>query len=140
MNDHMNAPSAANEVFAGEIEKLGEVARLHGLSITPADVREIVEARNAALDDCGTVEFGPGPAAALVWALCDSPHIQKEDFVSTICEMQALFYRFKADWASAIPDEALVKAMAERFNGECEGSLELMSDWNPRRNALSPKA
>lgn len=85
----------------------------------------------------------------LAAAFCDSPYVTKENYEETLHELIELFYGFKNETYDVVGDDALIGYMKRAFDGECRGSLELLSGsvlpalarkLNERRAAHMPQA
>ena len=97
----------------------------------------------------GRIELGDGVAPKLAAAFCDSPYVTKENYEETLHELIELFYGFKNETYDVVGDDALIGYMKRAFDGECHGSLELLSGsvlpalarkLNERRAAHMPQA
>lgn len=97
----------------------------------------------------GRIELGDGVAPKLAAAFCDSPYVTKENYEETLHELIELFYGFKNETYDVVGDDALIGYMKRAFDGECRGSLELLSGsvlpalarkLNERRAAHMPQA
>jgi len=62
-----------------EIRETNKYSERYGLSLSEADVEELVKCRKEALANSGRVEFAGGILPKLIYAFCDSPYIQKDD-------------------------------------------------------------
>lgn len=115
----------------------------YGLSLSPQDAA-LLERREAdALRQTGRIAFG-SVLRPLTEAFCDSPYIHPRDWTDTLAELIELFYALKNETHDALEDEALLIAMAARFNGEAGGSLDALAATEPAwflrfdRNRMHP--
>lgn len=113
------------EAVVSEILALNEKTAEHGLILNEAEATEVAEARISALHDTGRLDFRGGTVSGIIEAFCDSPYINSSNYKDTICELLYLFYEYKNLFR--INDSELIKYMAELFNSECHGSLELLN-------------
>lgn len=96
-----------------------------GLSLSPVQMRMLAECRRSALRDTGRVEFGGGVLKQLVRAFCASPYLDQENYADTLAQLQALFYHFKQESHDRIPDDELIAAMAQCFDGRAKARWTL---------------
>ena len=111
-----------------ELLTTNALSERYGLSLTGAEALRVAQARFKALDDTGRVEFGGGVLPLLVYAFCDSPYIQPEEYADTLIALQADFYALKGDCEDALTDEELIDMMKAAFDGPAQGSLLYMED------------
>lgn len=93
----------------------------------PLSVREagmLLEAHADALRSTGRIEIEGGALEALIKAFSSSPFL---DGAETLCELTALFFHLKNAVDDRIPDDLLLRRMAECFD-ECRGSVQLLAD------------
>lgn len=105
----------------------------YGLTLSHADAVMLVYQEADALGKTGRVRFGSSVLEPLARAFCDSPYIQPGDWADTLAQLTALFYDLKNETGDALDDEALIAAMAARFNGEAGGSLDALAATEPNR-------
>lgn len=98
----------------------------HGLSLSEADIKELVVARISALHDTGRMEFQGGVLPKLIRAFCASPYIENETWAETLIELQEAFYYFKGDAEERFSDDELIEFMVKIFNGRAQGSAEYL--------------
>lgn len=110
-----------------ELRECNTLTGRFGLTLSEAQIAELVEARFAALGDTGRVEFGGGVLKKLVWAFCDSPYLTQENYQEIVAELQDSFYYFKNESVDRIPDDELIDLMKYYFDHVCHGSLEYLS-------------
>lgn len=116
---------SSTEGVIAEILAVNEKTAQYGLVLDKNDAAEIAEARTSALRVSGRLEFHGGLIEKLIEAFCDSPYIDQTNYKDTICELLYLFYEYKS--LTRISDKALIKYMADSFNGECRGSIEMLN-------------
>lgn len=111
----------------GEIIALNEKTAEYGMVLTRKDVEEIVAARREALKNSGRVEIACDLAMKLIEAFYDSPYIEQSTYKNTINRLIDLFYEVKNETEDLISDGEAIAFMKKSFNGECNGSLELLA-------------
>lgn len=104
-----------------------EKTAAYGLSLTVEQAAALVSVRSDTLRKTGRIEFGGGILNQLIMAFCDSPYISQENYEATLYELVDLFYNLKNETADRVGDNDLIEIMKKEFNGECCGSLELLS-------------
>jgi hypothetical protein len=124
MFDAMNA--ALKEMQIQEILDLNQTSAKYGLTLTPADVTEIITARNQALQSFGRVELDLEIIRKLILNFCDSSLIAQEDYAATLEELLEVFYYLKNETDDTIGDDALLHIIKDFFENTCGGSLELL--------------
>ena len=110
-----------------EIRCCEELNRFYGLTLTDADISELVELLDKALRSTGRVEFGGGILPKLIRAFCASPYVDRYNYPAVLGELQDAFYYFKNESQDRISDDELIEFMATVFNGRAEGSAELLT-------------
>ena len=115
--------SAAKE----EIRCCNELNQLYGLSLTEADITELVELRGQALQNTGRVEFGGGILPKLIRAFCKSPYVDAYTYAATLGDLQDAFYYFKNESEDRFSDDDLIEFMEKVFNGPAHGSTEVLT-------------
>lgn len=124
----MNIASSFIEKQAvAEIEKCNDFTARFGLTLSSADAAELVETRALSLKNTGRIEFGGGAIGRIIWEFCDSPYISMHNYAETIQELTEMFYYYKNETLDLISDDELIKFMKNRFDGICQGSLELLA-------------
>lgn len=126
--DLMNIHSSLVEKQAVEaIEKCNDLTSRFGLTLSRADAVELVKTRTNALKGNGRVEFGGGVIDKIIREFCDSPYISMHNYAETLHELTEMFYYYKNETMDLMSDDELIKFMKQRFDGICQGSLELLS-------------
>lgn len=82
--------------------------------------------------DTGRIDFGGGVLKKLADAFCGSPYIQPADWAGTLAELTTIFYVLKNETRDLVGDDALIAAMAARFQ-TVGGSLEALASTEPIR-------
>lgn len=109
-----------------EIRCCNELNSLYGLTLTEADITELVELRTQALRSTGRVEFGGGILPKLIRAFCKSPYVDARNYAAVLADLQDAFYYFKNESEDRFSDDELIDFMEHVFNGRAEGSTELL--------------
>lgn len=115
--------SAAKE----EIRCCEELNRFYGLTLSEADITELVELRKEALWSTGRVEFGGGILPKLIRAFCKSPYIDPYNYAATLGDLQDAFYYFKNESQDRFSDDDLIEFMEKVFNGQAHGSTDVLN-------------
>ena len=124
-----------------------------GMTISAEQAAMLAQHQRTALRDAGRVDFGDGVLKKLVAAFCDSPYIQTNDWADTpkspaypsdrspyiqandwadtLAQLTELFYTLKNETRDQLGDDALIAAMAARFNGGAGGSLGALGTTEP---------
>ena len=110
-----------------EIRCCNELNQLYGLTLTEADITELVELRGQALRNTGRVEFGGGILPKLIRAFCKSPNIDPYSYAATLGDLQDAFYYFKNECGDRFSDDELIEFMANVFDGQAHGSAEVLT-------------
>lgn len=110
-----------------EIEKCNDFTAQYGLTLSHQDVIELIETRNFALKSNGRIEFGGGVINKIIREFCDSPYLTMDNYAETIHDLTEIFYFYKNETLDLISDDELIEFMKNRFDGRCQGSLELLS-------------
>ena len=118
----MQTDAAKNEIRCCE-----ELNRIYGLSLTEADISELVELRGQALRSTGRVEFGGGVLPKLIRAFCKSPYVDAYSYASILGELQDAFYYFENESEDRFSDDELIEFMESVFNGQAHGSTEVLT-------------
>ena len=100
--------------------------QLYGLTLTEADITELVELRGQALRSTGRVEFGGGILPKLMRAFCKSPYVDSYNYATTLADLQDAFYYFKNESEDRFSDDELIEFMEKVFNGQAHGSTEVL--------------
>lgn len=112
--------------MAEEICRCNEYTTRFGLALTPAQATALAQCGAQSLLDNGRIEFGSGIAAKLIRVFCDSPYLSAQSYTETLQALVELFYYYKNETLDRVTDDELIAYMKAAFDGECQGSLELL--------------
>ena len=121
-----NQNQLAAEEAKQEIRRCNEISERFGLSLGEPEIEELVQCRAEALKRTGRIEFGGGILPKLIYAFCDSPYLEQEDYAATLVELQDAFYYFKSEAMDYYTDDELIEFMVGVFNGRAKGSAEYL--------------
>lgn len=105
---------------------LNDTSSRYGLTLTPQDVELLQTQRESTLRDTGRVELGGGVLPKLVFAFCDSPYLQQDEYAQTLLLLQEAFYVFKGEAMETLSDDELIAAMKRTFDGRAEGDVDYL--------------
>ena len=126
MEQLSNFPAAARQLMGGS-----RVWEKYGMTLSSGQALLLAQRQADALRASGRVDFGGGILKKLADAFCDSPYLQPADWCGTLAQLTGLFYELKNETRDRLGDDALIAAMAARFNGEAGGSPEALADTEP---------
>lgn len=109
---------------APEPAALAEWSQRCGLPMSIREAAMLQSAHSDALRSTGRIEFESGTLEALIEVFASSPYL---DGAEALCELTALFFHLKNITGDRIPDELLLRRMAEGFD-DCRGSVQLLAD------------
>lgn len=121
-----NHNQLAIENVKQEIRSCNEFSKKFGLVLSEEEINELVQCRSDALKSSGRVEFGGGILPKLIYAFCDSPYIQQDNYEVILAELQEAFYYFKSESLDLYTDDELIEFMVSVFNGRAQGSAEYL--------------
>lgn len=110
-----------------ELEKCNDLTAQFGLRLSQCDAVDLVETRNLALKDNGRIEFGGGVIEKIIREFCNSPYLSMHNYTESLHDLTDMFYYYKNETLDLMSDDDLIKFMKQRFDGICQGSLELLS-------------
>lgn len=122
-----NQNQLAAEEAKQEIRACNEFTERFGLWLSEEEIGALVQSRVQALKNSGRVEFGGGILPKLIYAFCDSPYMEQENYESVLEELQEAFYYYKSEAQDAYTDEELIEFMVSVFNGRAQGSVEYLT-------------
>lgn len=122
--------SMKKKQLINDIKKLNEITIKYGLSLSDAQIENLINKRCESLKNTGRIEFGNGVLKEIIEAFCDSPYIMQDTYEDTLEELQDIFYFFKGEAMEQIADDELIEFMKIHFNGVCQGSIEYLSGTN----------
>ena len=108
-----------------EIRCCNTLNQLYGLTLTEADITELVELRGQALHNTDRVEFGGGILPKLIRAFCKSAYVDSYNYAATLGDLQDAFYYFKNESGDRFSDDELIEFMEKVFNGQAHGSTDV---------------
>lgn len=111
-----------------EVLKTNSYTEKFGLTLTKQEALMLVKARGEALREQRRVEFGEGILSKLIFAFCDSDFMEQEHFAETQERLQEIFYLYKNESMDELTDDELISFMREKYDGECQGSLEYLEE------------
>ncbi len=109
-----------------ELLEMNQKTQAFGLTLTPAQIQQMITARNKVLRDYGRVELGFEVTKQLMELFCASPYINNENYATTLHELHEIFYYLRNETEDKIGDAKLIGLMKDYFDNECAGSLELL--------------
>lgn len=109
-----------------EVRVCNSISEKFGLTLSEKEITELVECRAEALKETERIEFGGGILPKLVYAFCDSPYINQDNYQSTLAGLQEAFYYFKNESWDRLSDDELIEYMEKVFNGRAGGSVEYL--------------
>lgn len=107
-----------------EIIACNEITNRYGLTLTETEAAELAYMRREALKASGRTEFSGGVLPKLIYALCDSPYIDKQNYQTVLADLQDAFYACKSDLSDACTDDEIIEFTVKIFNGEAQGSVD----------------
>jgi len=113
---------------AEELRQCNALSERYGLSLNEAQIIALASAQTDALRQTGRIALGGGVLPKLIYAFCDSPFIERQDYCDTLITLQDLFYTFKNELGNALTDDELIAAMEHLFNGRGQGSLSYLEN------------
>ncbi|MBC7960260.1 MAG: hypothetical protein H7X94_10365 [Vallitaleaceae bacterium] len=109
-----------------ELLLFNDDSKRYGLTITPQNALEIIQERNLTLRNVGRIELSMDVTKKMIETFCPSAYILQENYVSTLIELQEIFYDLKNETEDSIPDDDLIKVMYTYFEKDCEGNLDYL--------------
>ncbi len=125
---NVNGDMQAEKNKADKLVALNEKTAEYGLTLTEKDALEIVRSHRETLGLTDRIEVGDGIVGTIIERFSKSPYIDKWSYKETITELIAIFYRFKNETEDIVADGELLSVMKNAFDGECNGSLELLEN------------
>lgn len=118
--------SSMLEKYTDEIIEVNQTANEFGLVLTRDEIKNIIVSRNQVLQNYGRVELSVDVTKELAEVFCASPYVDDKNYVSTLYELQEIFYYVKNETEDKIGDSPLIGVMKDYFDDVCNGSLELL--------------
>jgi len=113
---------------------LNDLSRNFGLSLTLAQVEDLVETRTIALSNHGRIELGTGIMGKLIQEFCDSQYLNTSNYAESLNNLLEIFYYLKAESREVmmadglISDDNIIADMKKAFETICQGSVELLAE------------
>lgn len=111
-----------------EILKCNALTMKFGLALTEGQALALVETRYIALKENGRIEVGSDVIDKIIKEFCDSRYISVYNYEEILHELLKTFYYYKNETLDMISDDDLIRYMKKKFDGVCNGSIELLSD------------
>ena len=121
------SPGLIQKQAVAELEKCNDFTAQFGLTLSQCEVVELIETRTLALKSNGRIEFGGGVIEKIIREFCTSPYLSMHNYAESLHDLTDMFYYFKNKTLDLMSDDDLIKFMKKRFDGICQGSLELLS-------------
>ncbi len=118
--------SSMLEKYTDEIVEVNQKAKEFGLVLTRDEIKNIIISRNQVLHSYGRVELGVDVIKELAEVFCASPYVDDKNYVSTLYELQEIFYYMKNETEDKLGDSPLIGIMKDYFDDVCRGSLEIL--------------
>ncbi|GMQ58629.1 DUF6323 family protein [Vallitalea sediminicola] len=118
--------NSSTEQQMNDIIKLNEETITYGLSLSKREIMQIIEVRNDLLKGYGRIELGTEVINKLIKSFYDSSYIQQDMYMSTLMELQEIFYYMKNETEDNLSDDEIVELLKEFFEDYCKGSIELL--------------
>ena len=110
-----NHNQLAAENAKQEIRRCNEFSARFGLILNEEEIAKLAQSRSDALKRSGRVEFGGGVLPKLIYAFCDSPYLEQENYAATLEELQEAFYYYKSEALDLYTDDELIEFMVSVF-------------------------
>lgn len=117
-----------NLVAVNSVLECNKFSSGFGLSLTEDEVKELAVHRMETLKGTGRIELSGWVMPKLIFAFCDSPYIYQDNYQEMLFGLQEVFYYFKGEMLEEISDDDLINVMKEKFDTECQGSLEYLQE------------
>jgi hypothetical protein len=117
-----------NKIQLQKVIDCNQYTKKFGVSFTEEDAILLMESRKNSLKKQERIEFGEGILTKLIYSFCDSPYVYQDNYVDTIESLQDIFYLYKNESLDELTDDELIEYMKDKFEGECQGSLEHLED------------
>ncbi len=109
-----------------EILKINEKFSEKGLNLTKGEALEIIETRSRLIKNYERIVIDNEATKFLIEEFGNSSFITRENYVSTINELQEVFYYIKNENGEKLSDNKLIIALKRIYEDVCKGSLELL--------------
>lgn len=122
----MRLISEKNQI--SHVIKMNQYTAKFGLSLSEEETKILINDRSDSLTEQRRIEFGEGILPKLIFTFCDSPYIYQENYVDTIGRLQDIFYLYKNESLDEVSDDELLQFMKEKYEGECQGTLDYLEE------------
>ena len=110
-----------------KVMECNQVSKSYGLVLTEEAAKQLMECRETSLRDSGRVEFAEGILSAVIYAFCDSPYMNQEEYADNLAQLQEIFYQYKNESLDLLTDEELLGFMRRHFDETCFGDMAYLS-------------
>lgn len=125
---------------AAKVLEMNPKTEKYGLTLSKEEAGQLIAAKNHTLMQQRRVEFTEGILPGLILIFCDSPYLNRGNYVETIGELQDIFFSYKNESMDLLTDEELLHFMKEQFDGVCYGSTEYLAGTCLERFARAVRA
>lgn len=108
------------------VSSCNEKSEAFGLALTEEQARELVVSHHASLASHRRVEFGYSILKPLIFTFCDSPYVDRDNYLDTLKRLQDIFYEYKSECGEELTDEELLNFMREQFDQTCHGNMDYL--------------
>ena len=120
----MQASRVSHEVAL--VNSCNEKSKTFGLALTEEQARELVASHHTSLARHQRVEFGYSILKPLIFTFCDSPYVDRDDYLDTLKRLQDIFYEYKSECGEELTDAELPTFMREQFDQTCHGDMDYL--------------
>jgi len=121
-----NQLNALQQTFlVDEIMVMNDETRAYGLTLSPTEIRDVLESRQSFLKGYGRVELDAEATKKLIRAISDSPFLTQEEYAQVLIALHELFYYIKNETNDRLEDDQLIRILRDFYN-QLGGSLEMM--------------
>lgn len=142
-NSYLETLNKRKQLEIANIKKCNEYISKYGLILSDEQISNLLEKRNATLKETDRVELRGGVVDKLIKEFCDSPYMNKDNFVQNLYELIEIFYEYKNDTMDLITDDELIGFMKKYFDEVAQGDLDYLSGtimYKMRDNLLKGKS
>lgn len=118
--------NSSTEQQVNEIIRLNEETVKYGLTLSKHEIMQIIDVRNDLLRGYGRIELGTEVINKLIKSFYNSSYIQQDMYISTLMELQEVFYYMKNETEDNLSDDEIIEILREFFEDYCKGSIELL--------------
>lgn len=113
--------------MVSDVLKCNDITSKFGLALTEKQVLALMETRSIALKENGRMEFFGCVIDKIINEFCDSHYLYMQNYEETLHELIEIFYYYKNETSDLMSDDELILYMKRKFDGACQGSLDLLS-------------